>query len=203
MFKPVAQSPLHALAAPTPASDAIARCGVLAWEMPLFGYISLRGNAGDPAFMNATARVLAMAVPTEPCTFTQSDTQELLWLSPDEWMIVCPRAKLDIQVRDLGQALAGTRHQVIDNSGGYTQVRLHGPNAIDVLRHASVYDFSALGPGRVIGTTFGKSSVYVYRADDGFCLLLRRSFADYLWRFLTRAAEPYGFGVSKPAETSP
>ncbi len=35
----------------------------------------------------------------------------------------------------------------------------------------------------------------MYREGDGFCLLARRSFADYIWRFLVRAAEPYGFGV--------
>ena len=203
MFKPVAQSPLHALAAASRTSGSDSRDSVVAYEMPLFGYISLRGNAGDAAFMGATARILGMAIPTEPCTFARSDTQILHWLSPDEWMIVCPRENLDSQLRDLGQVLAGTRHQAVDNSGGYTQVRLHGSNAIDVLRHASVYDFSALGPGRVVGTTFGKSSVYIYRLDDAFCLLLRRSFADYIWRFLARAAEPYGFGVSKPADTSP
>ncbi len=26
--------------------------------------------------------------------------------------------------------------------------------------------------------------------------MLRRSFADYIWRYLVRAAQPYGFGVA-------
>jgi sarcosine oxidase, subunit gamma len=199
MHEPIAQSPLHLLAAASRTSTADTRAGVSACEMRLLGYIGLRGNASDTAFMEATARVLGTALPTEPCTFVRSDAQQLLWISPDEWMIISPRANLDTQLRALGQALAGTRHQAVDNSGGYTQVRIFGPNAIDVLRHASVYDFSTLGPGRVVGTTFGKSSIYVYRDYDGFCLLLRRSFADYIWRFLVRAAEPYGFHVTEPA----
>lgn len=199
MHEPVGQSPLHLLAAASRTSTANTRAGVSACEMRLLGYISLRGDAGNAAFMDATARVLGTALPTEPCTFVRPETQAVLWLSPDEWMIVCPRANLDTQLRALGQALAGTHHQAIDNSGGYTQVRIHGPNAIDVLRHASVYDFSALGPGRVVGTTFGKSSLYVYRDNDGFCLLLRRSFTDYIWRFLVRATEPYGIDVTEPA----
>jgi sarcosine oxidase subunit gamma len=85
---------------------------------------------------------------------------------------------------------------VADNSGGYTQVILSGRNALDVLQHTTVYDFEALEPGRVVGTTFGKSSVYAHRAGEGFCLVMRRSFADYIWRYLVRAAAPYGLGIA-------
>ena len=51
------------------------------------------------------------------------------------------------------------------------------------------------GVGRVVGTTFGKSSVYAHRQGDGYCLLLRRSFADYIWRYLVRASVPYGLAI--------
>ena len=97
----------------------------------------------------------------------------------------------------LEQALTGLRSQVVKNSGGYTQVLVTGPDAARVLAHCTVYDLDKLTDGRVVGTTFGKSSVIVRRAPGGFCLLLRRSFADYIWRFLERAAAPYGFGVAK------
>jgi sarcosine oxidase subunit gamma len=73
---------------------------------------------------------------------------------------------------------------------------LRGRNALDVLRHASVYNFAALQKGRIVGTTFGKSSVYAHRSGDGFCLLMRRSFADYIWRYLVRASAPYGLGIA-------
>jgi sarcosine oxidase subunit gamma len=63
--------------------------------------------------------------------------------------------------------------------------------------HTTVYDIGALAPGRVVGTTWGKASLYLHRQDEGFCLLLRRSFADYIWTYLVRAAGPYGFGVAR------
>jgi sarcosine oxidase subunit gamma len=112
-------------------------------------------------------------------------------------MIVSARSRLAGLLSSLTQALTGIRSQVADNSGGFTQVLVLGDKARDVLSHTSVYDIDALEPGRVVGTTFGKSSLYLHRQGDGYCLMLRRSFADYLWRYLVRAAEPYGFGVAR------
>lgn len=197
MSRSAMQSPLHAFGLAAEAKAVDASCGVWASEIPLLGYVSLRGNAGDATFIEAASRVLGAALPTTPCAFTQSATAKLLWLSPDEWMVVCSRSGLQGLLRDLNQALSGARHQVVDNSGGYTQVYVQGRHARDLLSHATVYDVAALDHGRVVGTTFGKSSVYLHRQGDGYLLLLRRSFADYIWRYLVRAAQPYGLGIAR------
>jgi sarcosine oxidase subunit gamma len=197
------QSPLHGFGLAEQARPKDASCGVWANEIPLLGYVSLRGNAWDVGFVGAVSSVLGVQLPTEPCTYATSATAKALWLSPDEWMIVCPRAGLGSLIGDLGQALAGIRSQVVDNSGGYTQVLLLGARATDVLSHTTVYDIGSLAQGRVVGTTFGKSSLYLHRQGDGYCLLFRRSFADYIWRYLVRAAEPYGFGVVKIEADAP
>lgn len=195
MSEPVLQSPLHAFGLSAQARPADDASGVWANEVPLQGYISLRGNPADTAFQDGAASALGTRLPVEPCTFARSGAVKALWLSPDEWMIVCPRARLQPLLRGLGKALSGIRSQVVDNSGGHTEIIVHGRNAADVISHASVYDLHRLGAGRVVGTLFGKSAVYMYHERDGVSLLVRRSFADYVWRFLVRAAEPYGFGV--------
>lgn len=192
----VMQSPLHAFGLAAQARAIDGTCGVWANEMPLLGYISLRGDPSNSAFTEAVAVVTGVPLPLAPCSFEASGGVKVLWLSPDEWMIVCERRRLADLSRGLVTALKDTRSQVADNSGGYTQVVLQGPNALDVLQHTSVYDFAALAAGRVVGTTFGKSSVYAHRAGDGFCLLMRRSFADYIWRYLVRSATPYGLGIA-------
>src|SRR5262245_41890265 len=194
MSEPVLQSPLHAFGLSAQARSADESCGVWANEVPLQGYISLRGDPADIAFQDGAASALGTRLPAKPCTFTRGPVKAL-WLAPDEWMIVCLRARLVSLLRGLGQALEGVRSQVVDNSGGYTEIMVQGRNAPDVISHASVYDLHLLGEGRVVGTTFGKSAVYMYRERDGVCLLVRRSFADYVWRFLVRTAEPYAFGV--------
>jgi sarcosine oxidase subunit gamma len=197
MSEPIMQSPLHPFGLAAKARPIDGSKGVWANEVPLLGFISLRGRAYDAAFVEAASAALGGRLPTVPCTWTGLATAKVLWLSPDEWMIVCARDRLATLLADLNRALADIHSQVVDNSGGYTQILLQGANALDVMSHASVYDFALLEPGRVVGTTFGKSSLYVHRQDDGFCLVLRRSFSDYIWRYLERAAAPYGFGVAQ------
>ncbi len=196
MAEPLMQSPLSAFDLGVQARAIDDSRGVWASEIPLLAYISLRGDAGDAAFVEKVVSVIGMPLPVAPCTFAASNGVTALWMSPDEWMIVCRRERLSELTSGLKSILQGIRSQVADNSGGYTQVSLQGRNALDVLQHASVYDFAALQPGRVVGTTFGKSSVYAYRADNGFRLIMRRSFADYIWRYLVRAAAPYGLGIA-------
>ena len=194
---PRMQSPLHGLGLPAKAQAVDASRGVWANEIPLLAYISVRGNAGDTAFDDACLKALSIKLPSEPCTMVQSGELSALWLSPDEWMLILPRAGHAGLMKALRDALSGVRSQVTDNSGGYTQILIEGRNARDVLSHCTVYDLDHLASGRVVGTTFGKTSAYLRRAGDGYCLLIRRSFADYIWLFLERAALPYGFGIAK------
>jgi sarcosine oxidase, subunit gamma len=96
----------------------------------------------------------------------------------------------------LEAGLVGIHSQVVDNSGGFTWVTLQGANVIDLLHHCTVYDAESLAVDHVVGTTFGKMTTLLLRNNDGYHLVLRRSFADYIWRLLERSAEPYGFGVA-------
>lgn len=194
---PVMQSPLHPFGLAAKARPVDASCGVWANEMPLLGYISLRGDAANAAFVEASTKALGITLPCDPCTFSQSGATTVLWLSPDEWMIIVPRDRHAVLMKDLAANLAGIRSQVADNSGGYTQVSVQGRNARDVLSHCTVYDLDHLADGRVVGTTLGKSSLYLRKAGGGYCLLLRRSFAEYIWRYFERAALPYGLGIAK------
>ena len=192
------QSPLHRYNLPAATKSINSSVGVWANEVPLLGYISLRGNALQPAFIDAVHGVLGAHLPIQPCaTQVFAENSEILWISPDEWLIICPReqsAKLQVLLK---LALVGLHSQVVDNSGGFTTVILQGKHAIDLLQHCTVYNVHALQLGHVVGTTFGKMSCFLMRQNEGYKLVFRRSFADYIWTFLVRAALPYGFGVQK------
>jgi len=196
MSEPIMRSPLHSLGLASQARPIDDSCGVWANEIPHLGYIVLRGDGRDQAFASAASTALSVSLPLQPCTLAMSISVTVLWLSPDEWMIIAAPSQTSSLRASLQQALLGVRSQVVDNSGGYTQIVLGGVRAVDLLRHVSVYDFESLRPASVVGTTFGKSSVYAFRQDNGYRLIARRSFADYIWRYLVRAATPYGFGIA-------
>jgi sarcosine oxidase, subunit gamma len=203
MAEPLLQSPLHSLGLPAKARRLDRSCGVWANELEPLGYISLRGDSRQDPFVATASRVLGTALPTEPCTHSTGSETTILWLSPDEWMVICPRDRAVALARSLAKELAGIHSAVTLNSGGFTQIYLAGSDADRVLSHCTVYDLSKLTAGRVVGTTFGKSSIYLRRTQDAYYLLVRRSFADYVWKFLERAAVPYGLGIALLDGSSP
>ena len=195
-FNPVMQSPLHHFNLTAKAVSPDDSLGLWANEIALLGYINLRGNPQNAAFIKATKNALGMALPVQPCTLEYAAWGAVLWLAPDEWLIVCERTqRAELQAK-LEAALTGIHAQVVDNSGGYTSLSLQGRHANDTLQHCTVYDLHALTANKVVGTTFGKASTLLYRTDDGYCLVFRRSFADYIWRYMEHAAQPYGFGIA-------
>jgi sarcosine oxidase subunit gamma len=196
-FTPVMQSPLHHFNLAEQAVPIDASQGVWANEIALQGYISLRGNAQNAAFTKAAKKALDVALPTLPCGLIDTPLLRIYWLSPDEWLIVCERKKCAELHHALQAALVLVHSQIVDNSGAYTSVLLQGKNATDILQHCTVYNLHALETDKVVGTTFGKSSLILHRHENGYMLIFRRSFADYIWRYLERAATPYGFGISK------
>ena len=195
-FTPVMLSPLHHFGLAAKQVPIDNSKGVWANEIPLLGYISLRGNASNDAFMAAVTQVLGSAPLSQPCSLVVANLCSILWLAPDEWLLICPRERSLKLQQALQAALVGVHSQVEDNSGGFTSVLLQGKNARDALSHCTVYDLHALNANKVVGTTFGKETCYLHRQDDGYKLIFRRSFGDYIWRYLERAATPYGFGVA-------
>ncbi len=72
---------------------------------------------------------------------------------------------------------------------------LSGENALNVLKKSTAYDVHAenFGPGKVVNTVMAKAQVTLRAKSDGcFEIIVRRSFADYLWLWLQRAGKEYG-----------
>ena len=200
-FQPAMQSPLHHFnlaAKAVPVNDSQ---GVWANEMPLLAYIGLRGNQHNAPFMSASKQALGIALPTQACTLEHATWGYVCWLSPDEWLAICSRTQAAKLQAALEAALDGVHSQVVDNSGGFTSVLIQGKNAQDALSHCTVYALQTLTAGKVVGTTFGKVSCYLHKQDESYKLIFRRSFADYIWRYLERSAQPYGLGIADLARS--
>ncbi|MHA7879503.1 MAG: sarcosine oxidase subunit gamma [Saccharospirillum sp.] len=167
------------------------RMGVTLAEVPGQGYLTLRGNAQDDAFRSGVTTALGIELPTKPLTLVQDDRLSLQWVSPDEWLIVCPGDQCFALETALREQLTG-HFAVVNVSGGFTMIRLSGERALDVLYQSTGYDVHPrhFGVGKAVSTTLAKATMTLRRpSEEGWELIVRRSFADYCWRWLVGVSE--------------
>ena len=87
--------------------------------------------------------------------------------------------------------------QIVDNSGGYTGLELRGEAVATVLRHLTPYPVENLAAGEVIGTVMEAAHITLHKhGATHYSLIIRRSFADYVWKLLAKASRPYGLAVA-------
>ncbi|TCK02659.1 sarcosine oxidase subunit gamma [Marinobacterium mangrovicola] len=192
-----AESPLHhaeldKLAARNPRAG-----GVILRELKLLGHLTLRGSQDNQSFMDGCAAVFGIALPTKPLTSVEKGSVSIRWMSPDEWLVVVPGDQAFEIERSLRAAIEG-HFQVVNGSGGQTLIELSGPNAVDVLKKSTVLDLhpSQFPVGKVAGSVFAKATAVVRRSgEDTWELVVRRSFADYIWLWLQDASREYGLVV--------
>ena len=175
--------------------------GVVLRERAFLGHLILRGNAADEAFRAGVEAALGVPLPLKVGPVSRDDARgvSVQWMSPDEWLVVVPQGEDHATELRLRQALTG-HYAVMQVSGAQTMLELSGPNALDVLKKSAGYDFHprSFPVGKGISTTFAKSTAVIRRVGEAqWELIIRRSFADYLYRWLLDASEEYGVFVAR------
>jgi sarcosine oxidase, subunit gamma len=181
--------------------------GIRLAERTGLGKIDLRGDAHDRGFMAGVGRVLDMVLPTDPCTSAGKDQITALWLGPDQWLITAPAADVATLMSALREALDGVHSAITDVSDGRVALRLAGPSARAVLAKGCPLDLHprAFPPGSVAGSVLAKTEVLLHLVGEdehggpAFDLYVGRSFAHYLWAWLTDAGLEYGVQVERAA----
>ena len=114
-----------------------------------------------------------------PNTATTWNHRDVLWLGPDEWLIVSDPEDSSIE-RDLQSALAGQHHSAIDVSANRTVFDL--TDGLDLLSSGCGLDLdpSSWRPGMCAQTLFGQAQVILHQLDERTTrVFVRPSFADY------------------------
>ena len=164
-------------------------------EHPHLGKINLRGDSGDKAFMDAVAEAVGAAPPLEANTVVKAGKKTILWLGPDEWLVVTPEGKQDKAEATLANALEGQHVSIVDGSDARTTIRLHGANARDVLMKGCPLDLHprVFGPGQCAQSILAKADVLIHQLDDAptYDIYVLCSFSRYLWDWLADAAKEF------------
>lgn len=183
MATPERHSPLEALAGAL--ADASGDAVTLR-EVPFLAQVNVR--ADEPA-----AR--ALGLPREPNTTATSSRaaggdQTIVWLGPDEWLVVGPDGEAAAVAGELEACPEGWV-STVDLSANRTAIEVAGPRVRDLLAAGCSLDFHprAFGPGRCAQTMLARAQVILEaRDDDAFRLIVRGSFAVYLATWLIDAA---------------
>ncbi|WP_410631864.1 sarcosine oxidase subunit gamma [Amycolatopsis sp. cmx-4-83] len=138
--------------------------------------------------LRAGRTLLGVALPA-PCTFTSGNGVDILWMGPDEYLVLGPA--LSRESADLEAALSRESAAVVDVSAQRNVVRLTGAHARDVLAHGCSIDLETAPPGTCVQTLLARTGIVLMVREEGFTILVRQSFSDYLHAWLADASREY------------
>ena len=150
--------------------------------------IGLRLRPPFPAYL------AGLPLPLVPNRVAVMGTLRVLWLGPDEWLVVAEGEALDLLPR-LERAVANRRAAVSDLSSSRRSVEIAGGKARALLETGCGLDLHprVFGPGHCAQTLLGRVPVILDQVSDAphYRLLVRRSYARWLVDWLIDAAEPF------------
>ena len=158
------------------------------------GFLNLRLNPRRRPARKAAERILGQSLPLDANTFTAGE-HKVYWLGPDEWLIGTRAEHASRLSTKLAEALAGCHAAVNDVSGGNIELIVRGAGSRTVLAKGCTLDLHPreFAPGQCAQTGLGRAAILLAVVDPSTCtIVVRRSFSDYLRRWLANAARPHG-----------
>lgn len=192
-------SPLVEFLAEHPPVERDPSRGVEMCELAFWGHVNLRGDSGDEAFQVGVENAVGARAPVTPNTVARAGERVIVWLGPDEWLVVCSPESMEGVADQLEEEMSGLHVAVNDISCGQTIIRLRGARVRDLLSKGCPLDFHprVFGAGRCAQSHIAKSNALIIQADDAptYDIIVRRSFADYLARWLLHSGMEYDIAV--------
>ena len=166
----------------------IEKNGISIEELPFVNKINLRGNTTDRVFMSNTGSVLDILIPTEPNTKIENKNLQVIWLSPNEWLLNFIYNENFTRIfENLSNKLNPENTSITDISESKTIIRVEGIHTTELLRKFLILDIdSALNSNlKVAQTIFVKVPILIVRNHkdqdtQSFDIHLNRSHTTYL-----------------------
>ncbi len=163
-------------------------------ELPFAARFLLRGGA---EVVDPVATAFGVAPPTRPVGSASEGVRAVLWLGPDEWLLIAEDADALPLGAELESALAGVFHALVDVSHRQVALEVTGPGAERLLGAAVPLDLdpAAFPVGMATRTLLMKAEITLWRREpERFRLETLRSFSPYVAAVLTQAARDQEIG---------
>jgi sarcosine oxidase subunit gamma len=175
--------------------------GIFLKECRHSGKLILRGDPSDDLFIKSTSKVLGYKLPLTPNTFLKKSEYTSVWLGPDEWLVNSLPGNESSLERDLNIALTDVHHSVTNVSDNSTIIQLSGPKARSVIMKGCAVDVHprVFHSGSAFQSNLAAASVIMWQLDliPTFNIMVRASFASYLWKWLLDASAEFGVQIEQ------
>ena len=165
--------------------------GISIEERGLVGKINLRGKSNDKEFMKNVGSVLDLLLPIEPNVKVSNNNVNIIWLSPNEWLIETHIDETQKVLKILKSALNPQKTAITDVSFNRTVLRLEGEYVYTLLSKYLVINLEEVLKTNysVAQTIFIKIPILLIRNNDGneitsIDIHLNRSHAKYVYELL-------------------
>ena len=142
-------------------------------ELPFLAQIDVRA---DPSALGD------LGFPSAPNTTSPWDDADVLWLGPDEWLVVADAGREAELLEALEAGLGPAHHSVVDVSANRTVFEMRGPDRLERLAIACPLDLHprSWGAGRCAQTVFGTAPILLHERPDATRVFVRPSFVGYV-----------------------
>jgi sarcosine oxidase subunit gamma len=157
--------------------------GVIIEHVPFLTQIDVRLEA-------ALVERAPYPLPSTPNTAWEEGPRAVLWLGPDEWLVLGPPGAGPEIEGELQGSLDGLHRSIVDVSANRVALEVSGPRAKEVLSKGCALDLHPRSwrPGMCAQTMLARAQVILHERPDTTGILVRPSFADYLVDWLVDAA---------------
>jgi sarcosine oxidase, subunit gamma len=142
---------------------------------------------GGRPVRDAAARAIGIALPEDACRATADGERAALWLGPDEQLLLAPAAEAGRLQAELGAALQGLAHSLVEVSQRQFGLAVGGARARDLLASGCPLDLDpeSFPVGMCARTLFAKAEVVLWRRSaEEYHLEVARSFAGYVLEWM-------------------
>ena len=159
------------------------------------GKMILRGSLSEKKFILSTKKHLSQQFPASPNSFYDDTKVRVIWLGPDEWLILTEAAELDSLKGDLTRALIKSHSALVDVSDNSTIIEIKGRYSREVLMKGCSLDIhpSIFQTGCSAQIDLALANIILLKTADEpiYQIIVRASFARYVWDWLLDAANEF------------
>ncbi|MFO7806469.1 MAG: sarcosine oxidase subunit gamma family protein [Paracoccaceae bacterium] len=160
-------------------------------ETGLRGMISLRGDLSDTVLRACATDLTGVAFPQAGQAMVGAD-KGLVWMSPDEILILTPYSDAQQTVDMIQERLKGIHFLATNVSDARSVIAVEGPFVREVVAKLAPVDLHphAFAPGSFYRSRLGQvAAAFWMRDDENIEVMTFRSTAAYAFGLLAKAAE--------------